>query len=64
MKVNRLVKIFTWAKQIGVHYETIRTWIKKGKLTKDKHYIVIDGMIFINLDAVEGWKVEDGREKR
>ena len=50
MELKNLVRVSTFAKNIGKSTECVRVWIRNGFLIKNKEYFVIDGVYFIDVE--------------
>lgn len=48
-----LVKVSTYARNIGKSNELVRSWIRSGKINEDNGLVVIDGVMFINKKEVK-----------
>lgn len=52
-----LVKVSTYARNIGKSNELVRSWIRSGKLNEDNGLVVIDGVMFINKKEVKNGSI-------
>lgn len=51
--IKDLVKVSTYASNIGKSNELVRSWIRSGKLNEQNGLVVIDGVMFVNLKEVK-----------
>lgn len=51
--IKDLVKVSTYARNIGKSNELVRSWIRSGKLNEQNGLVIIDGVMFVDLKEVK-----------